>query len=170
VSAYRKKPVVVDAVEFRPDPEHPGDNLPAGVDYNGATDAREQHWSIRTLEGRMRVQPGDFVITGVKGERYPCKPDIFAATYQPAADAYQLHVEVSRDQLTQAELAASGEQVAQFFTFAHLPSHLAAVSRPFAELAAGVIASCPRNQQRTIALNKLLESKDAAVRALLAKP
>lgn len=37
---------------------------------------------IQTLEGRMEVSPGDWVITGVKGERYPCKPDIFEATYE----------------------------------------------------------------------------------------
>jgi hypothetical protein len=41
------------------------------------------HGWIDTLEGGHVVCPGDFVITGVKGERYPCKPDIFAATYEP---------------------------------------------------------------------------------------
>lgn len=42
------------------------------------------HGWIDTLEGGHIVCPGDFVITGVKGEHYPCKPDIFAATYEPA--------------------------------------------------------------------------------------
>jgi hypothetical protein len=65
-------------------------------------------------------------------------------------------------------LAASGEHIAQFFTFAHLPPHLQEVSRPFAELAAKVV-ELPRNPERTVALRKLLESKDAAVRAALAK-
>lgn len=37
---------------------------------------------IETLEGTMRADVGDWIITGVKGERYPCKPDIFAATYE----------------------------------------------------------------------------------------
>jgi hypothetical protein len=41
---------------------------------------------IDTLEGTMRADPGDYIITGVKGERYPCKPDIFAATYEAVAD------------------------------------------------------------------------------------
>lgn len=41
---------------------------------------------IRTLEGVMRAEPGDYIIRGVKGELYPCKPDIFAATYEPAED------------------------------------------------------------------------------------
>ena len=39
---------------------------------------------IATLEGTMRAEPGDWIITGVKGERYPCKPDIFEATYEAA--------------------------------------------------------------------------------------
>ncbi len=42
------------------------------------------HGWIDTLEQGHRVCPGDWIITGVKGERYPCKPDIFAATYEPA--------------------------------------------------------------------------------------
>jgi hypothetical protein len=67
-----------------------------------------------------------------------------------------------------ARLAASGEHIAQFFTFAHLPPHLQEVSRPFAELAAKVV-ELPRNPERTVALRKLLEAKDAAVRALVAK-
>ena len=65
-------------------------------------------------------------------------------------------------------LAASGEPIAQFFTFAHLPPHLAAVSKTFAAVALSTL-ELPRNPERTVALRKLLESKDAAVRAALAK-
>ncbi len=61
------------------------------------------------------------------------------------------------------------EHIAQFFTWEHLPPHLQAVSKPFGELAQKVIAELPRNPERTVALRKLLEAKDAAVRALLAK-
>lgn len=57
----------------------------------------------------------------------------------------------------------------QFFAHAHLPPHLAAVSAPFAELAERVVVTLPRNPERTVALRKLLEAKDAAVRALVAK-
>lgn len=57
----------------------------------------------------------------------------------------------------------------QFFSYAHLPPHLAAVSQPFAELAERVVVTLPRNPERTVALRKLLEAKDAAVRALVAK-
>lgn len=45
---------------------------------------------IRTLEGDMVAEPGDWIITGIKGERYPCKPDIFVATYEPVEDAVAL--------------------------------------------------------------------------------
>lgn len=60
------------------------------------------------------------------------------------------------------------EHIMQFFAFAHLPPHLQAVSKPFGELAETVL-TLPRNPERTVALRKLLEAKDAAVRALLAK-
>ncbi len=39
--------------------------------------------TINTLEGKMKASPGDWIITGVNGEKYPCKPDIFEKTYQP---------------------------------------------------------------------------------------
>lgn len=61
------------------------------------------------------------------------------------------------------------EHILQFFAHAHLPAHLAAVSAPFAEMAHRIVDTLPRNPERTVALRKLLESKDAAVRALLAK-
>jgi hypothetical protein len=64
------------------------------------------------------------------------------------------------------------EHILQFFAYAHLPPHLQAVSKPFCELAHGMVEgdyALPRNPERTVALRKLLEAKDAAVRALLAK-
>lgn len=61
------------------------------------------------------------------------------------------------------------EHILQFFAHAHLPPHLAAVSAPFCELAERTVATLPRNPERTTALRKLLEAKDAAVRALVAK-
>lgn len=60
------------------------------------------------------------------------------------------------------------QAVLQFFAYAHLPEHLQAVSKPFCELA-NVIADGPQNAEATVALRKLLESKDAAVRAVLFK-
>jgi hypothetical protein len=69
------------------------------------------------------------------------------------------------------------EHILQFFAYEHLPPHLADVSRPFCVLARAIVqgggpwvAPIPRNPERTVALRKLLEAKDAAVRALIAKP
>ena len=62
------------------------------------------------------------------------------------------------------------EHILQFFSWSHLPAHLQEVSRPFGEMAEKIVATLPRNPERTVALRKLLESKDAAVRALLFKP
>lgn len=76
---------------------------------------------------------------------------------------------------------APTEHILQFFSFEHLPPHLQAVSWPFCELARIIVAEGempagtavefpqPRNPERTVALRKLLEAKDAAVRALIAK-
>jgi len=57
----------------------------------------------------------------------------------------------------------------QFFAYEHLPTHLQEVSKPFGELAKTIVETLPRNPERTVALRKLLESKDAAVRARLFK-
>jgi hypothetical protein len=62
------------------------------------------------------------------------------------------------------------EHILQFFTFEHLKPPLAAVSTPFCTLAHEIVANLPRNPERTAALRKLLEAKDAAVRAFIAKP
>ncbi len=61
------------------------------------------------------------------------------------------------------------EHIIQFFAYEHLPPHLQAVSKPFGDLARTIVDTLPRNPERTVALRKLLESKDAAVRALVAK-
>lgn len=61
------------------------------------------------------------------------------------------------------------EHILQFFAYDHLPEKLQAISRPFGELANQIVGSAPRNPERTVALRKLLESKDAAVRAVVAK-
>jgi hypothetical protein len=62
---------------------------------------------------------------------------------------------------------AMTDPLMQFFAFEHLAPELQAVSRPFGELAAHIIVTLPRNPERTVALRKLLESKDCAVRAAL---
>lgn len=61
------------------------------------------------------------------------------------------------------------DRMLQFFAYEHLPPHLSEISRPFAELAHSIVATLPSNPQRTVALRKLLEAKDCAVRAKLYK-
>lgn len=75
---YRKKPVAVEAVQWT------GENLQEILDFaKGAIVRRISNGIIiKTLEGGMTGSPGDWIIKGVKGEFYPCKPDIFAATYE----------------------------------------------------------------------------------------
>jgi len=73
---YRKKPVIVQAEEF--DPDH----RPLPFDGHSVCCFDGEKWFIETLEGQMLLTPGDYVIKGVKGEYYPCKPDIFEATYE----------------------------------------------------------------------------------------
>ena len=83
MAKYRKKPVVIEAVQITDatfDDPHPNPGHIAGVIY----DPVKRCVFIDTLEGQHRGDLGDWIITGVKGELYPCKPDIFAATYEPA--------------------------------------------------------------------------------------
>jgi hypothetical protein len=61
------------------------------------------------------------------------------------------------------------EFLLQFFAYGHLPEHLKVVSEPFGVLAQDLVAKLPRNPERTVALRKLLEAKDCAVRAVVAK-
>lgn len=61
------------------------------------------------------------------------------------------------------------DKMLQFFAYEHLPAHLQAVSKPFHNLATLIVMTLPQNPERTVALRKLLESKDCAVRALIFK-
>jgi len=81
---YRKKPVVIDAWLYRAS-EQDGDLNEYVI--AGVLEYKEDGCAlIQTLEGVMRAEPGDWIIRGVKGELYPCKPDIFAATYEPVLE------------------------------------------------------------------------------------
>lgn len=61
------------------------------------------------------------------------------------------------------------EHIMQFFAYAHLPHHLQQISKPFSDTASWLLLAVPRNPERKVALRKLLEAKDAAVRAVVAK-
>lgn len=85
---FRKKPVVIEAFQLYPEdgktrqlpPRWLVDAMVAGT----VTAGEDGSATIKTLEGEMKADVGDWIIQGVKGELYPCKPDIFAATYEPA--------------------------------------------------------------------------------------
>lgn len=98
---YRKKPVVIEAITFDEFVQYGRDSgavcvnrrdaagvhpisMPWSFSYNGhpVTHENDQCYLLPTLEGTMRFTPDDMLITGVKGEVYPCKLDIFAATYE----------------------------------------------------------------------------------------
>jgi hypothetical protein len=102
---YRKKPVVIEATQWFKNGDHPldcsrlanGDMVKGSVvryyrdpELSGELKCSicggkyHDHGWIDTLEGGHIVCPADWIITGVKGEHYPCKPDIFAATYEDA--------------------------------------------------------------------------------------
>lgn len=73
---YRKKPVVIDAILYN------GDDGEAKSFVGDKFEVTLVETGIQTLEGFMRVNNGDYIIRGVRGEFYPCKPDIFQATYE----------------------------------------------------------------------------------------
>lgn len=88
---FRKKPVVIEAVQFGGSSEDVVDIknwMTSGVYDKCLVPTQDlTTLSIHTLEGTMRAEKGDWIIRGVKGEFYPCKPDIFEATYEPVAES-----------------------------------------------------------------------------------
>ena len=93
MAKFRKKPVVIEAEQFTKDSawKHINNDIPifgkfsVSGSWNAGDHRLNSVWiSIPTLEGTMRADLNDWIIKGVKGEFYPCKPDIFEATYEPA--------------------------------------------------------------------------------------
>jgi hypothetical protein len=86
VSKYRKKPVVIEATQWFKHGDHP-EVQPYGESTIDMYPIYAECGWIKTLESGAQMHhviPGDWIITGIQGEHYPCKPDIFAATYEPA--------------------------------------------------------------------------------------
>jgi hypothetical protein len=77
---FRKKPVVIEAVQYTG--ENGFECVKFGDGFIGGTVERDGGLTIDTLEGKMHASRWDWIIKGVKGEFYACKPDIFAATYE----------------------------------------------------------------------------------------
>ncbi|MBO0125213.1 hypothetical protein [Agrobacterium sp. OT33] len=87
MAQYRKKPVVIEAwcnTEDEPNRSKTPQWLIDAANDGTVWWAGGHHgyFTIKTLEGEMRADYGDWIIKGIKGELYPCKPDIFAATYE----------------------------------------------------------------------------------------
>lgn len=86
---YRKKPVIIEAIQFEDNSDRiieihefmGGDTI--RVNYK---DKDNPYLKIETLEGTMKASVGDYIIKGVNGEFYPCKPDIFEKTYEEVAE------------------------------------------------------------------------------------
>jgi hypothetical protein len=94
MAKYRKKPVVIEAFKWMTD-EVPEWWKSA---KNVAVDVATGSAFIPTLEGTHEARPGDYIIQGIKGELYPCKPDIFAATYEPV-EGTEVKTELSEKDL-----------------------------------------------------------------------
>jgi hypothetical protein len=102
---YRKKPVIVEAVHYA------GETvvMPKWIQQafkNGTLFYDEDDLYVETLEGTHHVSVGDYIIQGVKGELYPCKPDIFDKTYEKAVEQGKTHFEYLKnctmDEMVQA--------------------------------------------------------------------
>ena len=77
INKYRKKPIEIEAIQYT------GENAKEVINFvNSNIKVEDVDLIINTLEGDMTISNGDFVIKGVNGEFYPCKPDIFEKTYE----------------------------------------------------------------------------------------
>ena len=108
----------------------------------------------------------------VLGEAYAdTKREVFDKLHAEFNDAHEIRIKTMEDRAGRpaATETVPRDRMLQFFSHAHLPDHLAKVSLPFCQLAEELCATLSSNPERTVALRKLLEAKDCAVRALLFK-
>lgn len=78
MAKYRKKPIVIEAVRY----EDTTEGIAAVLRFCPGAALFPDHITIKTREGTMRADLGDYIIRGIQGEFYPCEPDIFEATYE----------------------------------------------------------------------------------------
>lgn len=84
IQKYRKKPVVIEAIQLSDDTFDLVCDWIGEDNVGDGTSKDEQYICISTLEGEMDARYGDYIIKGIKGEFYPCRSDIFEATYEDA--------------------------------------------------------------------------------------
>lgn len=91
---YRKKPVIIEAIQFN------GNNIDELRTFVGSHLVLNNSdiLSIKTLEGDMLVRRDDYIIKGVNGEFYPCKPDIFEKTYEEVAESLKRPVKRQKNE------------------------------------------------------------------------
>ena len=90
MAKFKKKPVIIEAMRWTGGPNQVEDpEWITNAIKSGTVRIEYPTLIIKTLEGDMTASPGDMIIQGVKGELYPCKPDIFKDTYEPVARANQ---------------------------------------------------------------------------------
>jgi hypothetical protein len=81
---FRKKPVVIEALQWTGDNIDEVSSFLPSITYHGTDGKKDGNLLISTLEGKIRASRNDWIIKGVNGEFYPCKPDIFEKTYEKA--------------------------------------------------------------------------------------
>lgn len=89
IRRFRKRPVVIEAVQYRPHDNCAEVMLFIGIPsdlVDPCEEDDEDTFMIPTLEGNMEASPGDWIIKGIAGEFYPCKPEIFANSYEEVVD------------------------------------------------------------------------------------
>jgi hypothetical protein len=196
-TTFRKKPVEIEAMQLPVDADGPaamavyqwiesfiGSTQPAGdgagylPESTGVTiDPADGMLVIRTLEGDMKVSLGDWVIRGVQGEFYPCKPDIFEATYDDvtAAEVTYLDgtaVQADHDGVPVLEVGPVTEEhraaaTARFFT-ASEHGDVVALRSVIVELGAQIEARVPAGRNKAIALTALEDVQMRGNRGLFA--
>lgn len=121
MTQFRKKPVVIDAykIDYA---TFVGDELPmwlAEAVHQGQVFTALGAWQVKTLEGDMIISDGDFIIQGVQGEIYPCKPEIFKETYEAANgkekndNIFTYHKPNSTTELIYAQIRAKGRELSE---------------------------------------------------------
>jgi hypothetical protein len=115
MAKFRKKPIVIEAFQWN------GETVRGFQMYwkEGDPVPKPPYLAIPTLEGVMEASVGDWIITGIKGEVYPCKPDIFEATYEPVLDNGFGLVPYWKDMLEQVEAISRA--------FENLDTHVSAI-------------------------------------------
>lgn len=163
MSTFRKKPVEIEAQQYT-DAKSGSEIIQRILDAGGSAslhcvDPDEQDHGghtirIRTLEGDMHASIGDWVICGVQGEFYPCKPDIFAATYDEVDEG------MHRDDIYDAA-------VERFFTASEHPD-VVALRDLIVPLGAAIDAIVPAGRNKSLALTALEDVQMRANRGIFA--